>query len=339
MTTEFNMGKAQQQEPIWYTATLTIRGKRGTSVEERRATSEEEILEMLKAEGINWMTIKVVKGRNPGIGNANRKEPYSAEMHSMTGNYINLKHWRPSRGKNLTNSAKDGWESFIDKYPHGLSVSDFPRYLDCGEVINMTLRLVPEHIRDPNRWDDITLMVHEQLDYWKDRLHEALFRHNALESRWGVNARRHRVFEERLKELEVFDEWSYQRLLQNILPGKIPNPLDLDNIRLYDLHTGEAIRVTFCGHDHLRMEFWCRLLSLWDGPIDQREEVVREFLDYHQLNGGKPEIFRDLVKGTIPLLHGMRTKETTQKGNVLCHFPLHDTERWELLANKLAGWL
>jgi hypothetical protein len=71
------------------------------------------------------------------------------------------------------------------------------------------------------------------------------------------------------------------------------------------------------------------LLSLWDGPVDKRAELVRGFLDHHHLTGGKAEVFRDLVKDTAARLRGMVSKGAS----------LRDTERWGLLADKLEGWL
>ena len=338
------MDIAQRKAPLWYTATLSIRGKLGKSVEERLATSAEEVVEILKAEGLVWTTIQVVKGRNPGIGHANRKEPYVSEMYAMRGYLGDLNSWRPYASVTdylayLPNAAKESWAYFMHKYSHGLSVSEFPRFLACGTVTNSILTLPPEDVRDPNRWNDITLVVHEQLDFWKDRLNEALDKHNASESRWGVNARPHREFEERLRELEAFDEWNYQSLVEHILPGRKPDPLDLDNIRLYGLYNGVAISVAFCGDDHLRMDFWRRLLSMWDSPVDQRADVVKSFLDHHYRNGAKPEMFRDLVRGTIPKLRDMRIKEAKQGSSPFVHFTLHNTERWGPLADELDRWL
>jgi hypothetical protein len=124
-----------------------------------------------------------------------------------------------------------------------------------------------------------------------------------------------------------------------MLPGRKPDPRDLDNLRLYRLSNGKLIPITNLGRDQLRVDFWRRLLSLWDGPVDKRAELVRGFLDHHHLTGGKAEAFRDLVKYTAARLRTLVSKGAAQGPHFVPGYSLRDAERWGLLADKLEGWL
>jgi hypothetical protein len=167
------------------------------------------------------------------------------------------------------------------------------------------------------------------LDYWKGTLQERIERFGKAKRRSKEEAAQLKRDKATLKQLQAFDGWTYQAFVEAMLPGRKPDPRDLDNLRLYRLSNGQLIPITNLGRDQLRVDFWRRLLSLWDGPVDKRAELVRGFLDHHHLTGGKAEVFRDLVKDTAARLRGLVSKGAS----------LRDAERWGLLADKLEGWL
>lgn len=221
------------------------------------------------------------------------------------------------------------WAKFMDESSHGLSVSDFPRFVICDVNGYPTLPLPSEAVKDETRWDGITAVVREQLEYWKATLQERIERLGKAKRRSAVDAAQVKQDKATLKELQAFDGWTYQGFVEAMLPGRKPDPLNLDNPRLYRLSNGKLIPITNLGRDQLRVDFWRRLLSLWDGPVDKRADLVRGFLDHHHLTGGKAEVFRDLVKDTATRLRALVSRGAS----------LRDAGRWGLLADKLEGWL
>lgn len=328
--------KERAVEPAWYTVGWSYAEKQrggavGGSLEVRtrsKAEAQAIVEGKLRAKGITWKDITIVKGRNPGLTRTGGVDRYAAELQSMVGRlHLNAAgpntpspiwvHGDPTHDPDAT--ARTMWAKFMDESSHGLSVSDFPRFVICDVNGYPTLPLPSEAVKDETRWDGITAVVREQLDYWKATLQERIERLGKIKRRSAEDTDQLKRDKATLKELEAFDGWKYQRYVEQLLPGRKPHALDLDNRRLYRLSNGQLIPVSDLGTYVLRVDFWRRLLVLWDGPMDKRADNVRAFLDHHHRNGGKPEQFRDLVKDTLPRLRKLTGRE--------------------LLVEKVEGWL
>lgn len=305
-----------------------------------QAEAQAKVEAMLRKKGTAWDTITVVKGRDQGLTmKGGGLERYYHELTALLGiGNFNLYAWSSNEPSPMWASADlmpdpDGtaqtwWTKFMDESSHGLAVSDFPRFIICDVEGYPTLPLPAEFVRDPKRWDRITTVMRDQLDYWKARLQERIERLGKVEQRSAEDAEQLEKDKATLKELEAFDGWSYEAYVNAMLPGRVPHPLDLDNPRLYRLSNGQLIPITNLGPDQLRVDFGRRLLELRDGPRDKWADAVREFLDHHHHNGGKAEPFRDLVKITA-----QRLRDMVKGANP------RNTERWGLLADKLDVWL
>lgn len=328
--------KEKAVEPSWYTVGWSYAEKQrggavGGSLEVRtrsKAEAQAIVEGKLRAKGITWKDITIVKGRNPGLTRTGGVDRYAAELQSMVGRlHLNAAgpntpspiwvHGDPTHDPDAT--ARTMWAKFMDESSHGLSVSDFPRFVICDVNGYPTLPLPSEAVKDETRWDGITAVVREQLDYWKATLQERIERLGKIKRRSAEDTDQLKRDKATLKELEAFDGWKYQRYVEQLLPGRKPHALDLDNRRLYRLSNGQLIPVSDLGTYVLRVDFWRRLLALWDGPMDKRADNVRTFLDHHHRKGGKPEQFRDLVKDTLPRLRKLTGRE--------------------LLVDKVEGWL
>ena len=341
MAKRTKQAKEQPAERAWYTATLTPHGivnAQGVSVDAKGrqigrpilevfATDRTDVEAKLRAKGLTWESIRIVKGRSTGLTRTGGVDRYAAELQSMIGrHHLNAApqipspiwvHGDPTHDPDTT--ARGMWAKFMEESSHGLSVSDFPRFVICDVDGYPTLPLPSELVKDETRWDGITAVVREQLDYWKGELQEGIERLGKVKRRSAEDTDQLKRDKAALKALEAFDGWNYQRYVEQLLPGRKPHALDLDNRRLYRLSNGQLIPVIDHGRDLLRVDFWKRLLTLWDGPMDKRADNVRAFLYHHHRNGGKPEQFRDLVNETLPRLRKLAGRE--------------------LLVDKVEGWL
>lgn len=340
--------KERAEEPAWYTVGWSypepLRGGAVGGSLEVRAKDEAEAQAIvegnLRAKGHTWKDITIVKGRDPGLTRKGGTERHYAELQAMLGiGRLALHAWSDVEPRPMWASpdimpdpdatARTGWAKFMDESSYGLSVSAFPRFIIPDVEGYPTLPLSAVDVRNPKRWEAITSAVRDQLDYWKGTLQERIERLGKAKRRSAEDAAQLKRDKATLKQLQAFDGWTYQAFVEAMLPGRKPDPRDLDNLRLYRLSNGQLIPITNLGRDQLRVDFWRRLLSLWDGPVDKRAELVRGFLDHHHLTGGKAEVFRDLVKDTAARLRGMVSKGAS----------LRDAERWGLLADKLEEWL
>jgi len=340
--------KERAVEPAWYTVRWSypepLRGGAvGGSLEVRakdEAEAQATVEAKLRAKGHTWKDITIVKGRDPGLTRKGGTERHYAELQAMLGiGRLALHAWSDVEPRPMWASpdimpdpdatARTGWAKFMDESSYGLSVSAFPRFIIPDVDGYPTLPLPAVDVRNPKRWEAITSAVRDQLDYWKGTLQERIERQGKAKRRSAEDAAQLKRDKATLKQLQAFDGWTYQAFVERMLPGRVPDPRDLDDLLLYRLSNGKMIPITNLGRDQLRVDFWRRLLSLWDGPVDKRADLVRGFLDHHHLTGGKPEVFRDLVNGTAVRLRGMVSKGAS----------LRDAERWGLLADKLEGWL
>jgi hypothetical protein len=330
--------KEKAVEPSWYTVGWSypepLRGGAvGGSLEVRakdEAEAQATVEAKLRAKGHTWKDITIVKGRDPGLTRKGGTERHYAELQAMLGiGRLALHAWSDVEPRPMWASpdvmpdpdatARTGWAKFMDESSYGLSVSAFPHFIIPDVEGYPTLPLPAEAVRNPKRWEAITSDVRDQLDYWKGTLQERIERLGKAKRRSTEEAAQLKRDKATLKQLQAFDGWTYQGFVEAMLPGRKPDPRDLDNLRLYRLSNGQLIPITNLGRDQLRVDFWRRLLSLWDGPVDKRAELVRGFLDHHHRKGGKPEQFRDLVKDTLPRLRKLTGRE--------------------LLVDKVEGWL
>lgn len=340
--------KERAVEPAWHTVGWSypepLRGGATGGMMEVRAKDEAEaqatVEAKLRAKGHTWKDITIVKGRDPGLTRKGGTERHYAELQAMLGiGRLALHAWSDVEPRPMWASpdimpdpdatARTGWAKFMDESSYGLSVSAFPRFIIPDVEGHPTLPLPAVDVRNPKRWEAITSAVRDQLDYWKGTIQQRIERLSKAKRRGAEDAAQLKRDKATLKQLQAFDGWTYQAFVEAMLPGRKPDPRDLDNLRLYRLSNGQLVPITNLGRDQLRVDFWRRLLSLWDGPVDKRAELVRGFLDHHHLTGGKAEVFRDLVKDTAARLRGLVSKGAS----------LRDAERWGLLADKLEGWL
>ncbi len=343
--------KERAEEPAWYTVGWSYAEKQrggavGGSLEvhtRSKAEAQATVEAKLRAKGITWKDITIVKGRDPGLTRKGGTERHYAELQAMSNHgalrprgYVSgldvepRPMWAsPDIMPDPDATARTWWVKFMDESSYGLSVSAFPRFIMPDVEGYPTLTLPAADVRNPERWGAISAVVRDQLDYWKATLQERIERLGKAKRRGAEDAALLKQAKATLKQLQPFDGWTYQAFVEAMLPGRKPDPRDLDNLRLYRLSNGQLIPITNLGRDQLRVDFWRRLLSLWDGPVDKRADLVRGFLDHHHLTGGKAEVFRDLVKDTAARLRGLVSKGAS----------LNDAERWGLLADKLEGWL
>ena len=345
---------AQPTQRSWYTVGWRypnpIHGAVGGSMEVHatgEADAKATVEAMLRTKRRAWEGITVVKGRDPGLTWTGGVDRYAAELQSMIGRlHVNAAaphtpspiwvHGDPTHDPDAT--ARTMWAKFMDESSHGLSVSDFPRFVICDVNGYPTLPLPSEAVKDETRWDGITAVVREQLEYWKATLQERIERLGKVKRRSAEDADQLKRDKATLKELEAFDRWNYQRYVEQLLPGRKPHALDLDNRRLYRLSNGLLIPVSL-GTYVLRVDFWRRLFVLWDGPMDKRADNVRAFLDHHHRKGGKPEAFRDLVKDTLARLRRVAEKSHRQGPHMVPGATLMNADSLDLLVEKIDGWL
>lgn len=277
---------------------------------------------------------------HPGLARKSGIERYSAELRTMLGiEGLTHKAWSdvvprptwvsPDIMPDPDAKAREEWEKFMNESSNGLSVSAFPRFIIPDVDGYSTLALPGTDVSNAKRWEAITSAVRTQLDYWKGTIQECIQRLGKAKPLSVEDAAQLKRDKATLKELQVFDGWTYQGFVEAMLPGRKPDPRDLDNLRIYRLSNGQLVPFANLGGDQLRVDFWSRLLSLWDGPVDNRAELIRDFLDHHHHHGGKAEVFRELVKDTAARLRGLVSGGAR----------LRNAERWDLLADKLEGWL
>ena len=327
---------AQQEAGSWYTVSWDYPspkagGAVGGIVEVRARNAAEvrtKLNTKLQKEGVDAKDIKIVKGRDPRLLRWRGPERHTTELQTMLGRL----HLHAASGEpapiwgspdimpDPDASARKGWDKFMDESSYGLSVSSLPLFIMCDVEGYPQLDIPPEAVRE-QRWDGITAYVNELVGWWESDLQGSIDRRSNMESRSAEDTELVASMKARLKELKAFDGWTYQGFVDAHAPGATPVPFDLDNPRLYRLSNGQLIPTTSLHHYRVKVDFWRRLLSLWDGPVNKRADTVRAFLDHHHINGGKPEVFRDLVQDTITRL---RT--------------LHDTAKWGTLPEKLSEW-
>jgi len=326
------------EERAWYTVRWEYDeplqgGATGGIVEihtKDKTEAQEAVESKLKAKGRTWKNVTVVKGRNTELVLKGDVGPYYMKLHWMLGSgprspyawgYVEpTPLWAsPSIMPDPDASARSGWDKFMDESSYGLSVSAYPRFILCDVDDYPILLLPPETVQNPKQWERITAVVREQLNYWKAILQERIERIGKIKRRSTEDADQLKQDMTTLKELEAFDGWSYKSYVEAMLPGHEPHSMDLDNIRLYRLSNGHLIPITNLGQDQLRLDFWRRLFSLWDGPVDKRADAVRAFLGHHYRKGAKHEQFLDLVKDTIPRLRKL--------------------SGYELLVDKVEEWI
>lgn len=309
----------QPAERSWYTVgwkyLSPVHGAVGGSLEvyaTDKMKAQAIVEAKLQAKGSTWKEITIVKGRDPRLTWSGGRDRYAAELQSMIGRlHLNATgpdtpspiwvHGDPTHDPDAT--ARTMWAKFMDESSHGLAVSDFPRFVICDVNGYPTLPLPSEAVKDETRWDGITAVVREILDYWKATLQERIERLGKVKRRSAEDTDQLKRDKAALKALEAFDGWNYQRYVEQLLPGRKPHPLDLDNRRLYRLSNGQLIPVSDLGTFVLRVDFWRRLLEIWERPVNVRGAELRAFLDHHHMKGGKPEAFRDLVDDTAKRLH------------------------------------
>lgn len=233
--------------------------------------------------------------------------------------------------------AKELWDKFMDEHSHGLVVSELPRYLKHkkdGQLIELN----DLKVLDPSKWDSLTLDVRYE---WKDQLKlvDRFIEANAEDpdelKSWKATKKRFLTIAKKL------ESWTYKSYVEPLPKG---NPNDLGNVRHYRLPALEAIPMDF-PTQRLKVEFWHRLLVLWDGPENKKADNVRAFLTHHHTHGNNPERFRDLVAETVkifrdratelervialPLTVVRRENQTRNKKERI---------RFEVLADKMQGW-
>lgn len=340
--------KERAMEPEWYTVGWTyLMPMRGGAVggsqevhTNDKAAAQAAVEGNLRARGIAWKDITVVKGRATSLTQKDDNERYFAELQSMLGHVrIPSEPWsdvdlhpmfaNPDIMPDPDNTARIIWNTFIGYNSHGLRVSAFPRFILPDVEGAPMLRLPPSDVRNPRRWQAITDTVRDQLDYWKGITQERIERLSESKRPSTEAAAQLKRDKAILKQLKGFENWTFQGFVETMLPGREPDYWDLDNLRLYRLSDGKMIPTTRLGSDQLRMDFWRRLLNVWDYGVDIRARQVRNYLDHHHLTGGKPEVFRDLVKDTAARLRGLMSNRES----------LRDAQRWVLLADKLEEWL
>lgn len=340
--------KERAVEPAWYTVGWSypepLRGGATGGMMEVRAKDKAEaqatVEGKLRAKGHTLTNITIVKGRDPGLTRKGGTERHYAELQAMLDiGRLALHAWSDVEPRPMWASpdimpdpdatARTEWEKFMDGSSYGLSVSAFPRFIIPDVEGYPTLPLPAVDVRNPKRWEAITSAVRDQLDYWKGTLQERIARIGKAKRRSKEDAAQLKRDKATLKQLQAFDGWTYQAFVEAMLPGRMPDPRDLDNLRLYRISNGQLIPITNLGRDQLRVDFWRRLLSLWDGPVDKRTYEVRDFLDHHHRFGRKDEEFRDLVKDTAARLRGLESGGAN----------IRDPKRWSLLADKLEQWL
>ncbi len=297
-----------------------------------RARDEAEVRAKLKAtfqkQGVGANDIKIVKGRDPrvpfGAPVLHPAERHTAELQAMLGGVgLCAASGEPAPIWGIPNpdaAARRTWQRFMDESSYGLSVSSLPVFIMCDVDGYGQLGIRSEAVRE-QRWDGITSFVNELVNWWQSDLQGSIDRLRKMKDRSAEDTELMASMKARRKALQAFDGWTYQGYVDAHFPGAVLNPMDLDNPRLYWLGSGKLIPTANLSHYRMKVDFWRRLLSLWDGPVNKRADAVRAFLDHHHINGGRPEVFRDLVQDTITRL---RT--------------LQNTEQWGGLAAKLSEW-
>lgn len=324
----------QQLERAWYTVGWSyptpLRGAVGGSIEVY-AQGEAEAQALAEAKcrrkGETWESIRIVKGRDPGplrhYDQRHDKELGvllgTSNLHFIASSEPSPIWATPESMPDPDATPRDWWMKFMNETSHGLSVSDYPNFLFVGIEDYHMLALPHEAVNDIRKWEGITSAIRLKLDWWKADIQEYLERKGKAKNLSAEDAELLKWNKARLKDLKVYDAWTYKGYAEKLVSGGKPNPMDLENPRLYRLSNGKLIPITNLGPNLLRVNFWKRLLILWDGPADNRADHLRAFLDHHHRNGGKPEQFRDLVEDTLPRLHKLAGRE--------------------LLADKLEGWL
>jgi hypothetical protein len=331
----------------YYTATVDVEGKRPGHPESRSvaflAINEQEVRDRLTAEGWKWKRITITEGRCivdlPSRKDADA-ERYHAELENMLGHgfaprYNSGPVARPYMPTPELNDAeaRKSWAKHLEQWSHGLSVSALPQYLDVdmGGTVPLPARLV----QDAERWPYCTVIVEAQVAQWRAR------RAHMAEHRKGDRSPEARELRkddmEAVKSLDALKGWTFPALVESI--GANPSPFDIPNPRLFHIPTGYMVPTMNPDHAHLKVEFWRHLLAAWDGPANTRAEVVRSMLDHHQLHGGRPQVFRELVRDTCTRLRGLEAKEEKQRTNEQLGPRIRNASRWHGLAITLEQWL
>ena len=270
----------------------------------------------------------------------NEAERYHAELESMLGHRFPPRYnTGPSPiGYRATPEVKDtdarkSWAKYLEEWSHGLSVSTLPQYLDVdmGGTVYLPARLV----QDAERWEHCTTFVEATVAQWRaSRAHMAKHRKGDR----SLEARELRKDDmAALKSLGALKGWTFPALVERIAAK--PSPFDIPNPRLFHIPTGFMVPTMNPDREHLKVEFWRHLLAAWDGPANTRAEVVRTMLDHHHLHGGRPEVFRELLRDTCTRLRGLGAKEERQRTNEQLGPRISNASRWQGLAVTLEQWL
>ncbi len=277
------------------------------------------------------------------------RERYAEEVEAMLETPVRIEVLAPSEPNPLFSPdvpevendaiARQWWSTYIGNYSHGLTVSDFPRWLhldDCPMIA-----LPAEAVRDPEQWDRCTRTVRARVEQWKDDLREGVVRIEGRAELTEESAVHLAYNKARLTVLEGLDDWNYPAYVERLLPGRKPDPLDLDNLRLYRVTNGLLIPVRPM-REEVHVVFLKRLLEIWDGPPNTRPKILRAFLDLQHRKAPDPEVFLLLVEATIPriqklvekgLKHGVVTRPNGGWTVV------HNAKRWKPLVEKMEQWL
>jgi hypothetical protein len=331
----------------YYTATVDVEGKRPGYPESRSvafpAVNEQEVRDRLTAEGWKWKRITITEGRCivdlPSRKDADA-ERYHAELENMLGhgfppryNSGPVAYPAPGPPKVKDTTARKSWAKYMEEWSHGLSVSALPQYLDVdmGGTVPLPARLV----QDAERWPYCTAIVEAQVAQWRAR------RAHMAEHRKGNRSPKARELRkddmEAVKSFDALKGWTFQAMVDGIVAS--PSPFDIPNPRLFHIPTGYMVPTMDPDREHLKVEFWRHLLAAWDGPANTRAEVVRSMLDHHHGQGGRPEVFRELVRDTCTRLKALEAKEENQRTNEQLGPRIRNASRWQGLAVTLEQWL
>ena len=343
------MAKRTQKDegPKCYTATIepvtTAPGHPSSRTTEEWALNKEEVEAKLARKGWKWKRITITEGRCIATLPWNKDEEaerYHAELENMLGHGFPPRYnagpfpigYRASPEVKDTDARKS-WAKYLEEWSHGLSVSALPQYLDVdmGGTIYLPARLV----QDAGRWKHCTAFVEATVAQWKaSRAHMAEHRKGDR----SPEARELRKDDmEAVKSLDALKGWTFPALVERI--GAKPSPFDIPNPRLFHIPTGYMVPTINPGKERLMVEFWRHLLSAWDGPANTRAEVVRSMLGHHHVHGGRPEVYRELVRDTCARLRGLEAKEEKQRTNEQLGPRIRNASRWHGLAVTLEQWL
>jgi len=274
----------------------------------------------------------------------NRNDKHWSTVQSMYSERVRLDivlTYYPKNGTKRADSkalAKELWDKYMDEHSNGLVVSELPRFL-LPKKDGQLIELNDSKVLDPNKWDSVDLDVRYE---WKLQIER-----NDIAKKGNANDP---VLKKRFKDLKrrmitfayKLESWTYESYIGQIPKG---NPNDLGNVRHYRLPSLEAIPMDF-PKDRLKVEFWHRLLVLWDGPENKKADNVRAFLTHHHTHGNNPERFRDLVAETVKIFRD----KVTELDSVIALPPTivrrenqirnkKERDQFGSLADKMESWL